>query len=173
MLLSYTVLVHDIRVNCTASPNQPIKCTALFTCAGKRRSVYSGSLLSPALCAIMCSRVMCPSSTQTTQPLCLSHFRLSLQAALQRDELGWSTLRRFVHSQIRDMQMPDNVRENCHLYSYQYYFLVNTSEISYLLSLDVYFRLINYNSGMKASASIHDFALAALRIVIIIKKLAC
>jgi hypothetical protein len=51
-------------------------------------------------------------------------------------------------------------------------FLLNTSQISYLLSLDGYFRLINYNSGKKASACIHHIALAALQIVIIIKMFA-
>jgi hypothetical protein len=45
-----------------------IKCTIVLVCARQGKMVHSGSLLSPALCGIMWSRVMCPFSTQATQP---------------------------------------------------------------------------------------------------------
>jgi hypothetical protein len=85
-------------------------------CSRQKKPVYSGSLLSPALCGIMGSRVICPSSTQATQCPCLSHLRLSLLAALQRYGPGGNTLKSSLSSKICDQWMPDNV--HFHLFSY-------------------------------------------------------
>jgi hypothetical protein len=89
----------------------PIKCTVVFVCAGQGKLVHSVSLLSPAPCGIMWSRVMCPSFTQATQPPCPSNFRLSLLAAFPRNGPKWSTPRRFHCSHICQQQTSDNVRE--------------------------------------------------------------
>ncbi len=80
----------------------PTRCTIVLICSGQGMMVYSGSLLSLALCGIMWSRVACPSLTQATHPSpppYPSHFGLSLLAALQRNGPGWSRPRRSANSQ--------------------------------------------------------------------------
>jgi hypothetical protein len=54
---------------CTASPILPVECTGVLICAGKRKVVYTGSLLSSA-CVEPCGVEMCPSSPK---PLTTPH----------------------------------------------------------------------------------------------------
>jgi hypothetical protein len=91
--------------------------------------VYSGSLLSLALCGIIWSRVMCPSSTQVTQPLLPNYCRLSSLAALQRDGPGGSTPRRLAHSQICDQWMLDDVSVHCHFFLTSIFLVEHSSNI--------------------------------------------
>ncbi len=87
--------------------------------------VHSGSLLRQALCGIMWSRVMCPSSTQATQPTCPSHFRLSLLAAFPRNWPGWSTPKRFHCIRVCQQKTPDNVLEQLSFTCWSSYHLLS------------------------------------------------
>jgi hypothetical protein len=68
--------------------------------------------------------------------------------------------KKFATSQIHDQQMPNKY---CHLFSLQYYFLVeHSSNILYLLSIDCYylFWLIHHNNEINASMGVHHIFLA-------------
>jgi hypothetical protein len=67
-------------------------------------------------CVESCGVESCALLHPSHSPTYLSHYRLSPLAALQRDGPGWSTPRRFAHSQIRDQPMPDNVSVYCHFF---------------------------------------------------------
>jgi hypothetical protein len=103
------------------SPDQ-IRCTVVLVGAVQRELMYSGSLLSPALCGIMWSRDVQPSSTQATHipllkllipPPKTFYCRLSLPAALQRDGPERSRPRRSTRNQIHDQWMPNDVSLHC------------------------------------------------------------
>ncbi len=91
------------------------------SCARQWKPVYRGSQLSPVLCGIIWSRLLCPSSTQATQPACPSYFRLSLPAAFPRNGHGWSTPRRSHCSHICQQQILDKV---CEQLSIPFFFVI-------------------------------------------------
>ncbi len=134
-------------------PFRPVNCTVFIICAVQR--------LSLALCGTMWSRDVPLLNPNISPPPHPSHFWLSLQAALQRDGLGWSRPRRpltakSVISRCWMMWV-------CIAVYFQYnYFLWSTPQMSCLLSIDCYylFRLINHKSRMKTSAWVNHFSSA-------------
>ncbi len=125
-------------------------------CNHPLKPVYSRPLLSPALCGIMWSWIMCPSSTQAIQPPCPSHLRLGLLAAFRGMDLDGTHQEdaRIFKFMIRRMEGCRTMNLSIAIYLLtSIIFLWNTPQISYLLSIDCYnlFRLINHNSRIIAS----------------------
>ncbi len=123
-------------------------------CIEQRRLMYSGSLLSPAMCEIMWSWILCP--------LPKPFLAQSTIAAFQRDGPDCSIQRRFNCSHIWTWML-DNVRK--HL---SFTFLLVTFPCGAVLWYFVYlmliviilFRLINHKKRIKAFVRIHYSVLA-------------
>jgi hypothetical protein len=115
-------LTYVNRGYCTGSPSQPAKYTVqLCLYVPDKGNQSTEGHCSAWHCVESCGVGSCappPAPHPSQSAPRPSHSMLNLLVVLKRDGHGWSTPRRLARSQIRDQQMPDIVRENCHLVFY-------------------------------------------------------